>query len=536
MADEYTKKEEPQALAVSCQQRYERLKVEREPFLRRAREAAVLTLPALMPPEGHSGATELHTPFQSAGAEGVNSLASKLLLALLPPDTAFFRLQMDDMQKEQLLQAAEQSGQDVVGEVERGLGKIERAVLNRLEQVGARITFFDALKHLLVCGNVLVQVLDKGAMKLHYLDHYVVKRDGAGNVLEIICLERIAKEALPAEAKQIAEEYVQGNEEEKKQESCNVYTRVYRNGTTYRVCQELFGKEIPGTEGVYPLDKSAWIPLRYVQITGQDYGRGRVEEYLGDFVSLEGLSQSIVEGTAIGVKTVFLVNEAGVTSKQALQDAANGDIIDGDVRDVGTLKVEKVLDLQVASAKTKELEERIAKAFLVHQQRQAERVTAEEVRAVIAELEKALGGTYAILAQEFQLPVVKRIMVQMQKERAIPALPENIIAPKIITGLEALGRGSDFQKLRALIAETAQEFGPDAIAEYINVGAYMHRVATALQIDIEGIVRSEEEVQKSREERMRAELAAKLGPATIKGEVDRERNQMAAQAAQPSAQ
>ena len=43
----------------SALSRYEALKRKRDPFLRRARECAELTIPALMPPEGHSDATML---------------------------------------------------------------------------------------------------------------------------------------------------------------------------------------------------------------------------------------------------------------------------------------------------------------------------------------------------------------------------------------------------------------------------------------------------------------------------------------------
>ena len=54
---------------------YQSLTAEREPFLRRARDVSTLTLPTLVPPEGHSNQT-LPTPYQGLGARGVNSLRS----------------------------------------------------------------------------------------------------------------------------------------------------------------------------------------------------------------------------------------------------------------------------------------------------------------------------------------------------------------------------------------------------------------------------------------------------------------------------
>mgnify|MGYP001173609647 CR=1 FL=1 len=80
----------------SIHQRYEKLETERTPFLTRARECSKLTLPTLVPDAGHSSSSTFDTPFQGIGARGVNNLASKLLLALVPPNSPFFRLTVDD--------------------------------------------------------------------------------------------------------------------------------------------------------------------------------------------------------------------------------------------------------------------------------------------------------------------------------------------------------------------------------------------------------------------------------------------------------
>ncbi len=517
MTEGEQKKQQPDA--PTCRARYEKLRTERDPFLRRARDGAELTIPALMPPEGASGATELPTPFQSAGAEGVNSLASKLLLAMLPPGSSFFRLMLDSAQRKEI-EAASDSENDIVGEVDATLGDIEETVLNRVEQRGWRVSVFDFLKHLLVCGNVLVQMLKDDSLRLHYLNNYVIKRDGVGNVLEIITVENIAKAALPEEARALMIQDELNDEEFKNKEGVDVYTRVYRVDNQFRQYQEICGQRIPDSEGHFPLDKSPWLPLRYCKVDGQDYGRGRVEEYFGDFSSLEALTQSIVEGAAIMAKVVFLVDEASITSAEKVQNARNGEFVEGRRKDIETLQVEKTADFQVAAAKANELETRLNKAFLVHQQRNAERVTAEEVREVIAELEKALGGLYSILAQEWQGPAIRRLLHQMQKRQEIPLMKDETVSPKIITGLDALGRTADYQKLRAFVAEIGAELGPQAVADYLNVGAYLKRKAAALQITDKGLIRSEEDVQAKRQQQMQQELLAKLGPNAVKAESD----------------
>ena len=45
------------------------------------------------------------------------------------------------------------------------------------------------------------------------------------------------------------------------------------------------------------------------------------------------------------------------------------------------------------------------------------------------------------------MPVVTRLMERMSKEKRLPKLPKDIVKPTIVTGVEALGRGNDLQKL-----------------------------------------------------------------------------------------
>ena len=74
---------------------YTKCEGDRVSYLDRARTCSKLTLPYIMPDEGFGASSRLETPFAGVGARGVNNLASKLLLALLPPNAPFFRLNID---------------------------------------------------------------------------------------------------------------------------------------------------------------------------------------------------------------------------------------------------------------------------------------------------------------------------------------------------------------------------------------------------------------------------------------------------------
>jgi hypothetical protein len=70
---------------LTAESRWTRLQSKRHAVLERARDCAALTIPALVPPEGHDDNNVLPTPYQSLGARGVNNVASKLLMSLFPP-------------------------------------------------------------------------------------------------------------------------------------------------------------------------------------------------------------------------------------------------------------------------------------------------------------------------------------------------------------------------------------------------------------------------------------------------------------------
>ena len=137
---------------------------ERESYLQRARDCAKLTIPTLIKDSGDSYSTTYETPFQSIGARGVNHLASKLLLTLLPPNSPFFRLTVDDFDVEQLV------GPEQRGPVEEGLAKVERSAMQEVETLALRVPMFEALKHLIVTGNCLLYMPDEGGMRVFHLD------------------------------------------------------------------------------------------------------------------------------------------------------------------------------------------------------------------------------------------------------------------------------------------------------------------------------------------------------------------------------
>ena len=489
--------------------RYAQLQSARSTFDREAKESSKLTIPSLIPESTTGTRAKIKTPFQAVGARGVNSLASKLLFALLPPSTAFFKLSIDS------LELLKQGQEGLETEIDKGLRTIETALMNEIEISNDRVAMFEALKHLIVGGNVLLYLTDDG-LKVYPLSKFVCKRDAVGNVLEIITQESVSPKALSPEfLEQIKKK--ENYDEKTMDADLDIYTYVKRVNDDFMWYQECKGEKIPGTDGRSKVDVSPWITLRFVRIDGEDYGRGYVEEYRGDLISLEALMQAIIEGAAASAKTIFLVNPNGVTRAATLAKAPNGAIREGTAADISVMQVGKGADFAVSFSAIQRIESRLEYAFLMARsvQRDAERVTAAEVTMMANELENSLGGIYSILTQEFQLPYLRRRMHMLVRSGKAPKLPEKLVKPKIVTGVQGLGRGNDRNKLVEFIGTVSQALGPDIMRQYMNVDEAIKRLANSIGIDTANLVKTQEEIQIEMEAMQQQQLIQSLGPAAL---------------------
>jgi len=513
---------------MNAKSRYDRLSSDRSQFLNTARQAADLTLPYLIrEDETYSkGALKLTTPWQSQGAKGVVTLASKLMLALLPPQTSFFKLQVND------INLPEELGPEIRSEMDLSFAKIERTIMESIAASSDRVVVHQALKHLVVAGNALL-FMGKDGLKLYPLNRYVVDRDGNGNVIEIITKETISKKLLKKSYPNYKEESTNQVSDNTTglNDECDIYTHVTLDNNRWVWHQEVYDQILPKSMGKAPVDANPWLVLRFNHVDGEVYGRGRVEEFLGDLKSLEALSQAMVEGSAAAAKVVFTVSPSSTTKPATLAKAGNGAIIQGRPDDIGVVQVGKTADFQTAYQMIGTLSQRINEAFLVLNVRQSERTTAEEVRMTQMELERQLGGLFSLLTVEFLVPYLNRKLSVAQKTGEIPRLPKGgIVKPTIVAGINALGRGQDRESLGQFLQIIAQTIGPEAIGQFINTDEVIKRLAAASGIDVLNLVKSMEEQQGEQQQAMeQQQMMAAQQQAPQMAAVEQKREQAAMQ-------
>ena len=492
---------------MNAREKYNSLTSGRRQFLDTAVECSKLTLPYLIDDDHSSKPNQkvLNTPWQSIGSKAVVTLAAKLMLALLPPQTTFFKLQVRD----------DKIGEDIPPEIRSELdlsfSKMERMVMEYIAASSDRVVIHQALKHLIVGGNSLI-FMGKDGLKNFPLNRYVVNRDGNGNVLEIVTKELISRKILGLELPASQPNSVVDETHSSDGDDVEVYTYVRLDEKSGRWVwhQEALDKILPDSRSTAPKKASPWLPLRFNTVDGEDYGRGRVEEFIGDLKSLEGLSQALVEGAAAASKVIFLVSPSSTTKPKTIADAGNGAIVQGRPEDVAVVQVGKTADFSTAAQMVQGLERRIAEAFMQLNVRQSERTTAEEVRLTQLELEQQLGGLFSLLTVEFLVPYLNRTLLVLQRSKELPNIPKDLVRPQIVAGVNALGRGQDRESLTAFITTIAQTLGPEALMRFIDPSEAIKRLAAAQGIDILNLVKTEQQMQQELEQQQQAQAQQSL--------------------------
>ena len=508
----------------SAEQRYRQLQGDRDYFLDRARSAARLTLPYLIPRsnEPQRENKDVHVlPWNGIGARGVHNLASRLLLALLPPTEAFFRFTVDEveMQKQEsmLVQqgAPEEQVAEMKSQIELSLNRLELSVLRSIETSNDRVAVHEALTHLIVAGNCLLYVSEDGLQTFH-LNRYVLLRDPMGTPVEAIVCEEISYEALPAAVREMVEQ----QEDELKglpdndvpapnyDKSCRIYTHVTWEQGKVKWHQEVKGQEIEGTHGTASVETSPWLPLRMVRVDGSSYGPGYVESAcIADLQTAESLSQAVAEGALISAQVKHLVKPSGVTNAKQLAEAPNGAYLPGNPDDVFTIQIQKGGDMNVAMTALARIEARLSQAFMLADVRDSERTTAEEVRLQAHMIEQSLGSIYAILTVEFQSPYIARKLELFVRSGGMTRLPKGLVKPMVSVGLAAVGRGNDLEKTARFMQILQQTLGPEGLAQYVIPSELIRRLSSSMGINPLGLVKTEQQLAAEAQQQQQMAMA-----------------------------
>ncbi|MEX0583910.1 MAG: portal protein, partial [Sneathiella sp.] len=271
------------------------------------------------------------------------------------------------------------------------------------------------------------------------------------------------------------------------------------------------------TDGaVWTKNDLIWVPLTWNLVRGEDYGRGLVADYSGAFHAVNILTGALLNIAAIIGDIKFLVNPASVVDVTEMNAAKPGSYHSGKEGDITTVKIEKTMDAQFIGTMIERYEKQIAQAFLLGSQltRNAERVTAEEIRASANELETSNGGIYSRLAATWQVQTANIVLAQINFVGV-----QNGIKPQIITGLDSLSRAGELDNIRLWLGDMALlNVVPEDVREWLKVGEFMEVIGTNRQVEYKRFTMTEAEHDEVVRRRREAEAAAMQAEQAAKGQ------------------
>ena len=484
----------------------------KDSLMRRIERYASLTIPRICLPEGFDLLnTDQTHDYQSAGAQCVNNLTNKIMLALFRPSAPFFRVQLDREMRKAL--ADKGLDEDAMAPA---LALMERDAAKELDARAQRPKLYQAVRHIIVAGNVLL-CLHKEGMRVLGLHYFCVKRDQLGRVMTLVIKECIKFNELEQKVQaSLAGRY----HKDTKVEHYKLITRNEKGD--YELRQFVNGDDLGADfQSKWPEDRLPYRVITWDLADEADYGTGLVEEYAGDLEALSTLSEAVVDGAVLGCEYRWLIKPTGQTSVEDFKGSENGDALPGNPEDIAPTQGGNPTAITVASNVLEKYERRVASGFLMFSgvTRNAERVTAEEVRLTANELETAYGGVYSSLGNMLQGPVAYWLLDA--NGTSIEGTNLKIV---VLTGLDALSRNSDLENLRLALQDMAEiENLPEGFKIRVNWDAVADYVGQGRGVNLRKFLLSEKELQakaaQGTQQRVQEASATAAGEAAAQGAI-----------------
>lgn len=483
----------------------------------RGERYANFTLPRLLTPEQWDENTdELSHDWQAVGAQAVNHVVNKLVLSLFAPSRPFMRLEADPAWKQQAIQQGLTEGL-----IDDALAGAERAAVKELDSRGTtRPQLYQAIANLVVLGNV-VKYLPKDNKEdicIYNLRQYVVRRTGNGKVKVLIIRECLAFDELEEDVKAAV---LAGPSKSRYRDTTKVeYFRwlTLNEKGGYEMTQWVDDTKLPEKfDGAWKEEDCPYRVLTWNLKNGNHYGTGLVEDYAGDFSGLSALSEAQIKGAILSSEFRWLVNPAGMTKVEDLENSENGAALPGMTDDVALISNSKSQDLSVVQGIGQEYIQRIGRGFLMGSAvtRNAERVTAEEIRMQATELETSFGGTYSRLAVEMQLPMARWLLRAVKMD-----VKDTKLKLSIVTGLDALSRSGDLDNLRAALSDVGLLANLQQLVPSLKVSEIISTIFVGHGLPAAKYVKDEQQMQAEQQAAQAAQTQANMNEQAVSAGVE----------------
>lgn len=483
--------------AVTAKSRFDEMHNKRSGMIKRCERYAELTIPSACTTDGYSSERdELTPPLSSVGSQAANNLINKMVLAMFAPSRPFMRLSLP-AEKEKDMAA----GLGIeIAQLQEELSGIEKEAIKHLDGTGSRPKLYDLFLHLIVTGNCL-RLTEGDNMRVIGIKNFVSRRNIRGEVIEIILREKTVKDELPDEV----QPFVKRDGEQEVG-----YYRWWKWDSKRELYIETqwvdeVEIQVEHFRGQYKREDMPALHHTWRLPDGNNYGIGHVEDCIGDFEGLDQLTEAEINGALLASEFRWIINPSGMTRPEDFKTSANGAAIPGNAGDVELVQATGVAGtVQSIHAIADVYIRRIGTSFLMANSgiRNAERVTAEEIRVLAQELETGLGGVYSRLAIDLQLPIARWLVGSVKGG----VFKKTDFEPTIVTGLDALSRNGDLENLQMFLQDVVGIAAvPPEVSAFLKLDSIFSALAAGRGLRGRDYVNSQQQVQEAQQQQALAQ-------------------------------
>jgi hypothetical protein len=398
-----------------------------------------LTLPRLWYDEGEEDNYAVGTlDFQSLGALCVSHMSNRTVLTMFPPSRGFFRM---DAPKDITTLATELGIPPT--DVAAAMSEVEKGAFGFLESSLQRPKLTRMAELLLATGNCLVEEEGDSTLRVMSLKYFTVQRTRKGALKELVIREKMLFDELDDDAQQAMQGIRQPDQE------VEFFRWICRQpGGSFKETVWVDNIQLPfnvfGSRYASE-DKLPYHVLTWALSDNKHYGTGLVEDYLRDFSALSAVAQAGTEGAVACAQNRVLVDPGSTTKPDDFNNSVNNQAIPGTENSVSNIMLGNPAGVTVASTFEEKFDRRLRQAFMLTSGiiRQAERLTAYEIRKMAEEMDIQHGGSYSALSGSVQ-PWMARWCLRGAKT------PKEYLGGsiKLVTGTDALSRNADVDNIR----------------------------------------------------------------------------------------
>lgn len=458
-----------------------------------------LNLEAVKPEEGSSDLPN----------SAIENFTAKLQKTLFPDNRAFFAFNAPE-------EAKVQSGADKT-DINRNLESAVNAIMTLLKDKKLYSILPKVFENATVIGNALVFMGYKKSDPIQFISpaDFVWRRTASGTVKELIIREVIALEDIvDKELRRVLENDIGYDMAQYKTETNNLstqprsiqkYTYVYFEDNGTQVISEYVGKFKVGKEIRRSAKEPLFLPIAPDLPLKAQYGVGKVKGAVSSILQIRSASKtwarhnSLISDLKIGVAP-----SASNAIKAMAKQRTSNHVVLNDPKDMQLMPWGNV-NMSSVEMSYENAKQDLSRIFLMQQgvTRQAERVTAEEIRRNAEELNAANSNLISAYESQLQGPLVQYALYHLDIENeegdSIKDALEDLDV-KLLTGTEAIGRVSQSDNVTTMLQEATLLGGvPEHIARHMKINNILNILAQGRGLPSDEIVKSKQELQAEQE-------------------------------------